>query len=78
MDRLLSEMEAIVASGTRLNLNYYIQGNLDEEVAEEIFDYFKNEAESDSLQDAIRDLGDDYDEMEIRLVRLKFLSEVAN
>ena len=78
MDRLLTEMEAIVASGTKLNLNYYIQGNLDEEVAEEIFDYFKNEAESDSLEDAIRDLGTDYDEMEIRLVRLKFLSEVAN
>ena len=78
MDQLLSEMEAIVASGTKLNLDYYINKNIDEDVVDEIYDYFKDEAESDSLEDALKDLGADYDEEEIRLVRLKFLSEVAN
>ena len=78
MDELLSEIENIVEYGTRLNLDYYIKANLDEDVVEEIYDYFRNEAQSDSVADAIKALGPDYEEIEIRLVRLKFLSEVAN
>ncbi len=78
MEELLSEIEAIVYSGTKLNLNYYIEQTLDEDVVEEIYEYFHDEAESDSLAAAMEDLGNDYDEMEVRLVRLKFLCEVAN
>ncbi|MBQ9256424.1 MAG: hypothetical protein IJ181_04810, partial [Acidaminococcaceae bacterium] len=78
MDDLLGEIEAIVASGTRLDLNYYIDDTLDDEVVEEIYDWFREEAESDSLPDALKALGPDYEEREIRLVRLKFLCEVAN
>ncbi len=78
MEELLAEIEAIVASGTRLNLDYYIEQTLDDDVIEEIFDYFRNEAESDSLEAAMEDLRDDYDEPEVRLVRIKFLCEVAN
>ncbi len=78
MSELMDEIEALVSSGTKLNLNYYIEQNLDEYVVEEIFDYFKNEAESDSLEDALNDLGSDYEELEVRLVRIKFLCDVAN
>ena len=78
MDDLLTEIEAIVSTGTRVNLNYYIQENLDPDVVEELYDWFKQEATSDSLEEAIQALGGDYEEEEIRLVRLKFLCEVAN
>ena len=78
MDELLDEIEAIVYSGTKLNLDYYIEQTLDDDVVDEIFDYFRNEAESDSLETAMEDLRDDYDEFEVRLVRIKFLCEVAN
>lgn len=78
MDELMDEIEAIVFSGTKLNINYYIEQTLDEDVVEEIFDYFREEAESDSLEAAMEDLSSDYDEMEVRLVRVKFLCEVAN
>ena len=78
MEELMDEIEAIVASGTRLNLDYYIEQTLDDDVVEEIFDYFRNEAESDSLEAAMEDLSDDFDESEVRLVRIKFLCEVAN
>ena len=78
MGELMTDIEAIVSSGTKLNLNYYISQTIDEEIVEEIYDYFREEAQSDSLEDAIRALGRDYDEMEIRLVRIKFLCEVAN
>ena len=78
MEELLDEIEAIVASGMKLNLNYYIEQTLDDDIVDEIFDYFRNEAESDSLEAAMEDLRDDYDEPEVRLVRLKFLCEVAN
>lgn len=78
MEELVSEIEAIVYSGTQLNLDYYLEQNLDEDVIDEIYDYFKEEAESDSLEAAMEELGSDYDEMEVRLVRIKFLSEVAN
>ncbi|MBR6346015.1 MAG: RecQ family ATP-dependent DNA helicase, partial [Bacteroidales bacterium] len=78
MDELLGEIEAIVATGTRLDLNYYIEETLDEDVVEEIYDWFRNEATSDSLAEAREALSADYEDMEIRLVRLKFLCEVAN
>lgn len=78
MNDLLTEIEAIVASGTKLNLDYYINANLDEEVVSEIYDYFRNEASSDSVSEAIKEIGSDYSDEEIRLVRIKFLCEVAN
>jgi ATP-dependent DNA helicase RecQ len=78
MEELLSEIEAIVYSGTKLNRNYYIEQNLEDDVVDKIYDYFKEEAESDSLADAMEELGSDYDEVEVRLVRIKFLCEVAN
>lgn len=78
MSDLLSAMEGIVKSGTKLNLDYYIDNNLDADVADELYEWFRTEAESDSLEDAIDALAGDYEEMEIRLVRMKFLSEVAN
>ena len=78
MEELMSEIEAIVSSGLKLNLNYFIEQNIDEDVVEEIYDYFKDEAQSDSIEDAIKALGADYDEMEIRLVRIKFLCEIAS
>ena len=78
MEELLDEIEAIVFSGTKLNLDYYLEQTLDDDVIDEIFDYFKEEAESDSLAAAMEDLGGDFDELEVRLVRIKFLCEVAN
>ena len=78
MDELLSEIEAIVSSGTKLNLDYYIESNLDQDIIEEIYRYFKEEATSDDVQAAIEALGPDYYENEVRLVRLKFLCEIAS
>ena len=78
MDELLGEIEAIVSSGTKLNLDYYIEENLDEDIVEDIYRYFKEEATSDDIQTAIDALGPDYYETEVRLVRLKFLCEIAS
>ena len=78
LEELLTEIEAIVSSGTKLNLDYYIEENLDEEIVEEIYRYFKEEATSDDVQSAIDALGPDYYENEVRLVRLKFLCEIAS
>ena len=78
LDELLTEIEAIVSTGTRLDIDYYIEEHLDEDVAEEIYDWFKEEAASDSLEDALAALRSDYEDLEIRLVRIKFLCEVAN
>ena len=78
MDELLTEIESIVQSGFKLNIDYYIRQTLDDEVVEELYTYFREEAQSDSLTDALEELGNEYEEEEIRLVRLKFLSEVAN
>lgn len=79
MDELLNEIEAIVNSGTKINLDYYINQVIDEDKQEEIFDYFRNEAETESLEEAFVALGDeDYTEEEIRLMRIKFLSEMGN
>ncbi len=73
----LDEVEAIVYSGTKLNIDYFLYEIMDEDHIEDIFEYFK-EAESDSLNEAIQELGMDYKEEEIRLVRIKFLSEMGN
>jgi ATP-dependent DNA helicase RecQ len=78
MDELIEEIEAIVNSGTKIDIDYYLRSILDEEIIDDIFAYFREEAESDSIEDAIADLEDEYSEEEIRLVRIKFLSEVAN
>ena len=78
LSELLTEIEAIVSSGTRVNINYYIEEELDPDVVDELFTWFKEKAASDSLQEAIAALEDEYEELEIRLVRIKFLCEVAN
>ena len=77
MDELISEIEAIVSSGMKLNLDYYIEENLDPEIVSDIYDYFRNEATSDDVQSAMDALGPDYYETEVRLVRIKFLCEMA-
>ena len=76
-EKLIEEIEHICHSGTKLNLNYYIDSILDEEKQDDIFDYFMD-AESDNIDEALEELGDDYSEDEIRLMRIKFMSEVAN
>lgn len=79
MVELLTEIEAIVNSGTKLHLNYYIDQVMDEDKQEEIYEYFKEEAETESIEDALAELGeDDYSEEEVRLIRIKFISEVGN
>jgi ATP-dependent DNA helicase RecQ len=75
---LLTEIEAIVSSGTKLNIDYYIDEVMDEDKRDDIYDYFMNDATSESLDEAIEELGSDYTEEEIRLVRIKFMSELAN
>jgi ATP-dependent DNA helicase RecQ len=75
---IITEVEAIVNSGTRLNIDYYINDVLDEDHQEEIFDYFRD-AEIDSIEDALKELGEDeYSEDDIRLMRIKFLSDMGN
>ena len=74
---LLDEIEVIVYSGTKINIDYFISEIMDEDHQDEIFEYFK-ESESDDLEAAIQDLGSDYTEEEVRLVRIKFLSELGN
>lgn len=76
-EELLDEVEAIVYSGTKININYFIEEVIDDEHVDDIYEYFR-ESETDSLDDAINELGDEYSEDEIRLVRIKFLSEMAN
>ena len=77
-DELLTEIETIVNSGTRLNINYFLENYMDEDKVDDIFLYFKEDAESDSLSEAFDELGDEYTEEEIRLVRIKFLCEAGN
>ena len=76
-NQLISEMETIVFSGTKLNINYYVNEVLDEDSQNELHDYFIN-SETDNIENAIENLGDDFDEDELRLFRIKFLSETAN
>ena len=75
-DELLDEIEGIVNSGTKINVNYYINELLDDDQQDDIFEYFK-ESESGDLNDAYKELGNEYSEEEIRLVRIKFLSEMG-
>ena len=70
-------MEAIVYSGTKLSIDYFLEDVMDEDHVDDIYDYFK-ESTTDSLEVAMKELGDEYTEDEIRLVRIKFISEMAN
>ena len=76
-EELLDEVEAIVYSGTKLNIDYFLEEVMDDDHVDDIYDYFK-ESETDDLDTAMEELGDEYSEEEVRLVRIKFLSEVAN
>ncbi|MBP5570736.1 MAG: DNA helicase RecQ [Prevotella sp.] len=76
-EELLDEVEAIVYSGTKLNIDYFLEEVMDDDHVDDIYDYF-SESDTDDLATAMDELGDDYSEDEVRLVRIKFLSEVAN
>ena len=76
-DDLLLEIETVVSSGTRVNINYYLNDVLDEDSQDEVFDYF-NEAETDDIIDAYKEFDGLYSEEELRLMRIRFMSEVAN
>jgi len=77
-DDLLSEIESIVASGTKIDIGYYLNEIIDKDNQAEIFDYFK-QADSDSIENAIIELGENvYSADEIRMVRIKFMSEMGN
>ena len=71
-------LENIVYSGTKVDINYYIDEMLDDDQQEEIFDYFKEEAKTDSIEEAMGEFEEEYDEEELRLMRIKFLSDFAN
>ena len=78
LDDVLQEMETIILSGTKLNLNYYINDMMEEERQEEVIEYFRT-AESDSFDDAMTELGEEnYSNEELKLMRLKFLSDMGN
>ena len=77
MEKLIKEMEVIIFSGTKLNIDYSLDDLLDEDQQEEIYEYFM-EAESDKIQDALDEFDGEYDEEELRLMRIKFINEVAN
>lgn len=78
-NELLDEIEAIVYSGAKLNIDYFLHEIMDDDNIEEIFNYFKNDAQTDNIQEAMEELGEeDFTEEEIRLVRIKFISEMGN
>ncbi len=78
-EELLDEVDSIVYSGTKINIDYFLNEIMDPERIDEVFDYFKNEAQTDNVEEALRNLGEDeYSEPEVRLVRIKFLSEMGN
>ena len=76
-NEMLAEVEAIVYSGTKLNIDYFLDEVMDEDHIDDIYDYFLD-SDTDDLETAIDELGEDYSEDEIRLVRIKFISEMAN
>ncbi len=78
LEQVYDELEAIVNSGTKINIDYYIKLVVDDDKIDEIYDYFKEEATSDSVNEAMKALGADYTEEEVRLIRIKFLSELGN
>ena len=77
MEGLMKEMEMIVYSGTKLNIKYWVDDILDEDQQEEIYDYYMD-SQSDAIKDALKEFDGDYDIEELRLMRIKFISEVAN
>ncbi len=77
MPDLLTELESIVMSGTKLDINYHLNGMLEADVQEEIMDYFRS-AETDDIETARQEFDSDFSEIELRMMRLKFMSEVAN
>ena len=77
LDELLAEIETIVQSGVKLNIDYYLEEFMDVEDIDEVYEYFR-ESETGDLDEAMKEWGDAYSEQEIRLVRIKFLSEMAN
>ncbi len=77
MDNLLKEMEQIVYSGTKLNIKYWVDDILDDDQQEEIHDYFMD-SQTDKIEDALKEFDGEYDIEELRLMRIKFISEVAN
>jgi ATP-dependent DNA helicase RecQ len=78
IDELITEIEAIVASGTKINIDYHLNEILDEDAQEEIFEYFMDDADTDSIEAALIEFDEDYTEEELKLMRIKFMSEVAN
>lgn len=75
---LIEEIEAIVHSGTKINIDYYLRQTIDDDKIDDIYEYFRYDASSDSVIEAMKELGRDYSEEEVRLVRIKFMSELAN
>lgn len=78
LEQVYDEIEVIVNSGTKINIDYYIRQIVDEDKIDDIYEYFKEEATSDSVNEAMKALGPDYTEEEVRLIRIKFLSELGN
>ncbi|MDR2834843.1 MAG: DNA helicase RecQ [Bacteroidales bacterium] len=78
MDELLNEIDVIINSGTKLNIDYFLKTIMEKEAVNEIFDYFRNEAKTDSIEDVITAFEDAYTEKEIHLVRIKFICEIGN
>ena len=78
LDQVYDELEAIVNAGTKINIDYYIRMIIDDDKVDDIYEYFKEEATSDSVNEAMKALGPDYTEEEVRLIRIKFLSELGN
>lgn len=76
-DELLDEVEAIVYSGTKINIDYFLEEVIDDDHVDDIYEYFK-ESETDDLETAMEELGEDYTEEEVRLVRIKFISDMGN
>jgi ATP-dependent DNA helicase RecQ len=77
LEEIIDEIEGIVQSGTRVNINYYIDDKIDADVQEEIYDYFL-EADTDDLLVAYKELDGEYSEEELRIMRIKFMNEMAN
>ena len=78
IEDLINEIENIVASGTKINIDYHLNTVLDEEAQKEIYDYFLEDAETDNVQEAFDEFEGDYSEDELRLMKIKFMSEMAN
>ena len=78
LSALITEIEHIVSAGTKVNLDYYLNDIMDDDSQEAVFDYFMEDAKTDSIDEAMAEFDGDYTEEELRLMRIKFMSEVAN